>query len=653
MATKSFLKRGLIIFSLSGLITGCLGGGDENGGTRGGGGEDGKERFESGECEDFCGSEKTSVTVDLADAQALFTVQTDGSDSSSNSGKLVAIDGAQNVTINSSSPLFAVTDDGIKGILTALDPKGGDAISGLPRLSFVAVSPVGDVFLAFEHPWIYRDSYDDGQGIISINEYSDPWSPSSPFTCQLYIVDQNITEATGTSSLSCVKNGIEINTWDARTKRIQFDSSGNAYFAAHVPGNWKDLLWKYTPSTAATSEVINANIEFRRFLVTNAGGVLYTGQTSVGKEDHSGESFFRFVTPAGGLVQITSGWWDFVFSPIEAKLENGTEANKYYVGQILFYGPDPLVATKPEWDDSCLFRFDPSASGSSRSTKIADCNIDIWDYINFNSKGAVNTLATQRSRCTETKAMMGGGNQPEKILLADKLDGDGYNEIYVVGDIFEKSANEWKCDLCTNGTPASYCVVNGNLDFAATTAALCTTAGGTMQTTEGCFNGQIDKSSTGNICSGTLPTNWRINHQWCEFSGNAGRNTRAAMARVDENYDGNGNNRIVRLSGNNEIVTNGWAIGKRLSYTDFNSSSGDYELREVGKTDALLTGIEVYELMQDPRDSTKWFFNGLRFSDNQYVLGTFDPDVSNPSATMSVESGLTGQIDTLVIVPEL
>ncbi|MBI2981334.1 MAG: hypothetical protein HYY44_03395 [Deltaproteobacteria bacterium] len=354
------------------------------------------------------------------------------------------------------------------------------------------------------------------------------------------------------------------------------------------------------------------------------------------------------------LVQITSGWWDFVFAPIEAKLENGTAANNYYINQILFYGPDPLVATKPDWDDSCLFRFDPSATGSARSTKIADCNIDIWNYINFDSTAAANTFTVQKSRCQEAKAMMGGGNQPEKILLADKLDGDGLNEIYVVSDIFEKSANDWKCDLCTNGVPASYCVVSGILHFEATTAALCTTAGGTFVTTQNCYNGQIDKTATGNVCaSTTLPTNWEINHQWCEFSGNNGRDTRAAIARVDENYDGAGANRIVRLSGNDEIVTNGWVIGKRIAYTDFNATSGEYELREVGKTSALLTGIEVYELMQDPRDSTRWFFNGLRFSDNSYVLGTFNPDVTDIKASLSIESGLTGQIDTLVIVPEL
>lgn len=175
-----------------------------------------------------------------------------------------------------------------------------------------------------------------------------------------------------------------------------------------------------------------------------------------------------------------------------------------------------------------------------------------------------------------------------------------------------------------------------------------------MITTGRCYNNQVDASATGNVCDSTkLPTNWEINGQRCDFNGNSGRDTRAAIARIDENYDGNKGNRIVRLSDDSEIVTDGWTIGKRLAYAAFNSTTGEYLLREVGNTTALLTGIEVYELMQDPRNSAKWFFNGLRFSDNQYVLGTFNPDATSPSSTLEVESGLTGQIDTLVIVPDL
>ena len=694
----------LLLLSMTAVhsgIYGCGGSSANGGGTT----EEGGETFSSGECEDYCGTEMAGVTVDLSGVEALFTVQ---SEEGSSATALVALpDGKNSVTINTSSPLFAITGEGIQGIMSALDPWGEDAIDGLPRLSFVAVSPKGEVFLAFDHPWIYRDSYTDSAGEVSIEDYSDPWAPSSPFTCQLFVVDHLIgstasgvglavsntnqvsgadeggssTGESGTgdsgaeseepttpeTNLVCINNSVELNTWDSRTKQIQFDEDGNAYFAAHVPGNWKDLLYKYTTAQAIDavletdtipeaqiSEIINANICFQRFLVTEAGGVLYTGVTST-SGDCNGDNFFRFVTPDGALQQITSGWWDYTFAPIEVALENGTAENDYYVGQILFYGPDPQVATAPEWNDSCLFRFDPNATDpSQRSTQIADCDIDIWRYINFDSDGETNTDAVRRTRCEQEKSMMGGGNQPDKILLVDSLDGDGLNEIYVVGNIYEKSANEWKCDLCTDGAPAAYCRVGDTLHFEATTVADCAalTGSGTWGTGERCFNNQIASATTGNVCDTTL-ANWRTNSQWCEFSGNDSMETRSALARIDENYDGQGNNRIVRLSGNDEIVGNGWAIDNRLAYVSFNVESGEYELREEGVTNPLLVGIEVYELMQDPRDATKWFFNGLRFSDNSYVLGTFDPDVEDPESTLDVETGLTGQIDTLVIVPEL
>lgn len=621
-----------------------------------------EDQFSSGECDGFCGTEQLDVQVDLSGARALFTVE---SEESSTSSLVKNLSEPQHLTTSTSSPLFAVTDDGIQAILAAFNPSGEDVVSDLPRLSFVAVSPIGEVYLAFEHPWIYRDEADG----VTIGQYSDPWSSSSPFTCQLFVVNQLIGVASSPDAmnLSCVKNGIEINTWDARTKRIQFDASGNAYFAAHVPGNWKDLLWKYTTihsgsdSTATASatidegqitEIINANICFERFLITEAGGVLYTGRTSTTGECQ-GDSFFRFVTPAGGLQQISSGWWDYVFAPIESSLENGTEENDFYNGQILFYGPDPLVATAPDWNDACLFRFDPAATGTDRSTQIADCSIDIWQYLTFDADGNANSDAVRKTRCQEEKNMLGGNNAPGKILLSDTLDGDSLDEIYVVGDVFEKDASEWRCDLCTTDTPSSYCVVGETLHFEATTSSACTTAGGSFVTTQRCYNNQIDQTSTGSVCKqSTLPTNWEINGQWCDFS-DAERSTRSAIARVDENYDGDGNNRIVRLSGDDEIVDNGWAIEGRLAYLAFNSEIGAFELKEVGVDAALLTGIEVYELMLDPRDDTKWFFNGLRFSDNAYVTGSFNPDADDPESTLDIETELTGQIDTLVIVPSL
>jgi hypothetical protein len=44
--------------------------------------------------------------------------------------------------------------------------------------------------------------------------------------------------------------------------------------------------------------------------------------------------------------------------------------------------------------------------------------------------------------------------------------------------------------------------------------------------------------------------------------------------------------------------------------------------------------------------------NGLDFTNNTYVVGTFNPDASNPESTLTTESQITGTIDTIVILPE-
>ena len=73
-------------------------------------------------------------------------------------------------------------------------------------------------------------------------------------------------------------------------------------------------------------------------------------------------------------------------------------------------------------------------------------------------------------------------------------------------------------------------------------------------------------------------------------------------------------------------------------------------MKEVGNSTAILEGYEVYELFKHPTDANKLYFNGLRFSDNSYVMGSFNPDEGESS--LSVETGITGQIETLVVIPD-
>ncbi|MBI4126059.1 MAG: hypothetical protein HY465_01055, partial [Deltaproteobacteria bacterium] len=263
-------------------------------GCKGGGGGDSASTgpTESGDCVGggWCGEQSIDVTANIADAEALFIAASDSSvvDSSLNKA----------ITVSSESPLFSVTTNGIVGVLAAAYEDGSSALDGLPRLSFVAVSPTGHVILVFEHSFIFTEVAADG---TLIEDYSDPWSPSSPFSCQIYVANQKIgasgLDASNPPGLTCLTTDLELNTWDFRAAMIQFDGDGGVYFSAHVPQNWKNILLKWTPGTddAATTdvdesvdgtlaEVINANICFREFLVTNEGGVLYTGITSTNGE---------------------------------------------------------------------------------------------------------------------------------------------------------------------------------------------------------------------------------------------------------------------------------------------------------------------------------------------------------------------------------
>jgi hypothetical protein len=662
-----------------------------------GGGGDGDSTFgtsstESGDCAGggWCGDNEITVTANIGGAEAMFIASEDTS-------VVGDISVEKAITVSSESPLFSVTTSGVVSVLAAAYADGSDALSGLPRLSFVAVSPLGHVILVFEHSFMFTEPDAD---------YSDPWAESSPYTCQIFVVDRKLTDVTTGATapgLTCLTTELVLNTWDFRAAMVQFDNDGGVYFTAHVPQNWKNVLLKWTPGTddANTSDVdestdgtlaemINANICFREYLVTNEGGVLYTGITST-NGDCNGTSFLRYRTPAGALQEITSGWWDYVFKPIEGTASGDIDLSPNIsasnIGQILFYGPDPEIATSPEWNDACLFKFNPDASGEARSIQIADCNIDIWQYVDW-----ADDITTKKTRCTETKSLMGGGNVPGKILLAD-LNGDGDNyEIYVMGNIFEKKAGEWRYDMCVN---EAHCVNSSSVPtYTYLAQGTCEAVTGNAWKTSGdCYNQYTDSTLYTALNTGGAAVNdteWQLNGQWCQQPGGDWRDTYSAFSWViwSDNGDGAADDtptddsddtkQIVRFSGNNEIVKNGWIISGRIVYSAFNSDDGAYKLREVVWTDSdadgnvdttdgadddavpdeitktdLLAGIEVYELFADPRSnhSGEWFFNGLRFSDNQYITGTFNPDDADPESTLATEASITGQIETLVIVP--
>lgn len=501
----------------------------------------------------------------------------------------------------------------------------------IPRIVSIAECG-GYVYLVFERPFIVRTETPDGQ---TLADYSDPWSPSSPFTSQLLrssapITDYKAGDRVERTNLEGVLYSFEINTWDKR-RNIQFDGSCNLYVTAHVPGTSDDVLLKIAPGAAENDyeEVINANICYERYLVTSGGDVHYTGRTSTGSDCGGGSSFYRMVSSTGTLSEITRDWWDYKFEPKDD-------------GKVVFYGPDPTQDGVPSWDSSCLFEFDGSKSGDARYTKLVNCINDWWRYMNQGPSSEFLTTAndTERERCAEQFYTYRGSNSPEKILSVDR-NADGTKEICTVADVEYKKAGSWMCDICIDSN-TGHCknssgVITGDLTQAACTA----TSGNTWLTSQECFN-QVTTSA----CTVTMPTGWNLNHTWCQDPGSSWSQSYSGLSCIKSDKS------VEFISSTSETATNAWVVGSRILYSAV--EDGTYNLKSVtfGTNGAatvkkLISGVEMYEVAIDPTEGVdRVLINGLRFSDNSYVFGSYD----FTSDTLNVESGLTGLIDTMLII---
>jgi len=584
------MKRIIIIAYLMTMVISC--------GFLGGGGGD----LNSSETS----TEAKFVHIDISDATGLLTMESTSSTVSSESVGISASiakaesDGSSGV-VTSKSGIQKITSSGeivdaMRIFTKETDEEYTEAgtegleksrIDSHPSISYIGITRKKDIFVIFSRCFIYRDKAIIDGSEVDIQSYRDPWSCESPFTCQIFKINKKTTDVVSSdriqsSNLTCLTNTLEANTWDPRTGRGQTDNSGNFYFSAHIPGNWKNVLLKYDAETGKLTEKINANICFRDFLVTGGGGILLTGVNSNGS-DCSGTSFFRYISPTDKLVEITRDWWEFGFKYIE----NGT-----YAGQIIYYGPDS-AANVPGWDSACLRRIDPDATDADatdgvddRVTLLAECRNDMWNWIN----GAADA-ATEEARCIATKYLFGSGEVPKKILVAN-LDSDTKQEAYIVGTVHYKEAGTW-----------------------------------------------IDATT-----------------DWCQQSANLWYLEYKALAKIS-NLDGGTDptDNVSLLSDTTESVTNAWIVNvdgtERLFYSS--TIAGIYYVKEHVIASAtnvtLLTGIEAYELSISPTDSARIFISGLRFSDNKYVVGDFNPDASSVEGSLSIKDQITGVVKTIVL----
>ncbi len=605
-------------------------------------------------CFDCTGSQAGFLHLDSENVAALLSVDT--SSLSSSSGALT-LSGAATAS-EEDSPLQGIDADSgeIRDSLRCFTEETGasfdansteglstDCFDSIPRI--ITIAECDDyVYLAFERPFIVRtEAVIDGQ-TVSIQDYSDPWSASSPFTSQLLRSSQKITDyhagdRVEQTNLTPVISGLELNTWDRR-RNIQFDGDCNLYVTAHTPGTGKDTLIKIAPKADENdyTEVINSNICYQGYLVTDGGDVHYTGNTSVGG-DCSGDSFYRMVSSDGILTEITRGWWDYEFEPEDD-------------GSVIFYGPDPTQSGVASWDSACLFKFDNTSgqTGNDRYTKLVNCTSDWWQYVTYgpdDSNFLTTSNDTEVERCAEQFYTYRGSNVPDKILSIDR-DGDGTKEICTVSDVEYKLAGTWKCDICAD-SGTGYCKNSSGVLTGDTTQNACTaTSGNTWSTNGECFNG-----ITTSACTITQPSGWNLNHTWCENPGTNWSQTYSGLSCIQSDKS------VDLLSSTSETVTNAWETGDKLIYNSV--ESGEYCLKSVSfdnTTDdgdaadgtatvtELLCGIEMYEVVQDPENDNQLLINGLHFSDNSYVFGTIDID----SGETNFNTGLTGLVDTILVV---
>ncbi len=698
---KSFRRLAIVvILSLSFVIVGC----SENDG-------DGDGRHTPGNDNvDEATGQLVSLKMDLSDSAGLLT--TDSSETSRqhienarylgiepNAGALRAV-GRADALLKSSekSNLKKIDSEGKVG--SAVESKTGEWAPSIPIVKSIGISPNKDVYIQFERNFVYRTTDDNG------GSCSDPWSASSPCSCQLFKLNSTLTEWTsGTASsefdnLECIDNEHRLDSWNQTGGTFQFDSSSNVYFMAGFENAPGTILYKVSSTKVdgkyVKTEMVNKSICIRDWRVTDGGGLFYVGENCIDGQWSGSGAFFRYVSPSGVLVEIARNWWEYTFQPIE-----GVSGD-----QVLFFGPDPDSSSVAAWDSTCLFKFDPALASGSRGTKLVSCNQHIWDWLELkrsediaiygNHQRWQNPPAAWRSeyknRCLNNSDTFIGGNSgtPVKSIVQDAS-----GKAYIVGDISKKNAGEYSCSLEIKG---NHCVINSIpvLRRNATdnyTNSTCTTDGGTWTRNGWCEGGNSE--STPSTCTGTRKdygtwynnikykiantdnvTTFETGHACLEVGDNSssfaggltlsGDNVTTMKLKINNfdcsqpsngwttSYKGlayvNPTTKMLDLkSSTTEQVTEMWLIKDSLYYSSYASKYLFMKNVDNSTNTTLLSDLEVYHAGPSPKKSGWVFFDGLDFTNNSYTLGDLNPGATDVKASIEKVTGLTGRIKSMVI----
>jgi hypothetical protein len=696
---KSFRKTAIVVaLSLSFVIVGCSKNGDGNSG-------DGN----SGDVDQASG-QLVNLKLDLSDSAGLLT--TDSSETSRQhieNARYLGIEpnvralramGRADALLKSSdkSNLKKIDSDGTVG--SAVETKTGEWAPSIPIVKSIGISPNKDVYIQFEHNFVYRTTDDNG------GSCSDPWSASSPCSCQLFKLKSTLTEWTsGTASsefdnLECIDNEHRLDSWSQTGATFQFDSSSNVYYMAGFENAQGTILYKVSPtkvdSKYVKTEMVNKSICIRDWRVTDGGGLFYVGENCIDGQWSGSGAFFRYVSPSGVLVEIARNWWEYTFQPIEGVAGD----------QVLFFGPDPDSSSVATWDSTCLFKFDPALASGSRGTKLVSCNQHIWDWLELkrsediaifgNHQRWQNPPSAWRSeyknRCLNNSDTFIGGNSgtPVKSIVQDAS-----GKAYIVGDISKKNAGEYSCGLEIKG---NHCVINSIpvLRRNATdnyTNSTCTTDSGTWTRNGWCEGG--NSQSTPSTCTGTWKdygtwynnikykiantdnvTTYETGHVCLEVGDNSSSfaggltlsddNVTAMKLKINNfdcsqpsdgwttSYKGlayvNPTTKMLDLkSATTEQVTEMWLIKDSLYYSSYASKYLFMKNVDNSTNTTLLTDLEVYHAGPSPKKSGWIFFDGLDFTNNSYSLGDLNPGATDVKASIEKVTGLTGRIKSMVI----
>ena len=697
---KSF--RGIaIIFtlSLSFVLVGCSSNdGDGNSG-------DGN----SGDVDQASG-QLVNLKMDLSDSAGLLT--TDSSETSRQhieNARYLGIEpnvralramGRADALLKSSdkSNLKKIDSDGTVG--SAVETKTGEWAPSIPIVKSIGISPNKDVYIQFEHNFVYRTTDDNG------GSCSDPWSASSPCSCQLFKLKSTLTEWTsGTASsefdnLECIDNEHRLDSWSQTGATFQFDSSSNVYYMAGFENAQGTILYKVSPTKVdgkyVKTEMVNKSICIRDWRVTDGGGLFYVGENCIDGQWSGSGAFFRYVSPSGVLVEIARNWWEYTFQPIEGVAGD----------QVLFFGPDPDSSSVAAWDSTCLFKFDPALASGSRGTKLVSCNQHIWDWLELKRSEDIAIFGNHqrwqtppsawrseyKNRCLNNSDTFIGGNSgtPVKSIVQDAS-----GKAYIVGDISKKNAGEYSCSLEIKG---NHCVINSIpvLRRNATdnyTNSTCTTDSGTWTRNGWCEGG--NSQSTPSTCTGTWKdygtwynnikykiantdnvTTYETGHVCLEVGDNSS-SFAGGLTLSDDNvttmklkinnfdcsepsdgwttsYKGlayvNPTTKMLDLkSATTEQVTEMWLIKDSLYYSSYASKYLFMKNVDNSTNTTLLTDLEVYHAGPSPKKSGWIFFDGLDFTNNSYSLGDLNPGATDVKASIEKVTGLTGRIKSMVI----